>query len=78
MNLELEAYPGELASLRRQVASHGENIANIARWKSQKDVTEILARLNKLYHDLPFDYAGYVLTAIEDIEDIMYKKENTK
>jgi hypothetical protein len=42
---------------------------------TQKDVTDMMERLNKLYHELPFEYAGYVLTAIEDIEDIMYKKE---
>jgi hypothetical protein len=40
VNLELEAYPGELASLRRQAASIDENIANIARWKS-KDVQKV-------------------------------------
>jgi hypothetical protein len=40
VNLELEAYLGELASLRRQVASHDENMANIARWKS-KDIQKV-------------------------------------
>ena len=37
---------------------------------------EILERLNKLYHDLPLEYCGYVLSAIEDIEEIMYREKN--
>lgn len=35
---------------------------------------EILERLTKLYRDLPLEYAGYALTAIHDIEAMMYKK----
>ena len=42
---------------------------------SQDQINLIMSRLDKLFHDLPFEYAGYVLTAIEDIEDILYKKE---
>ena len=36
--------------------------------KNQK----ILDRLDQLYHDLPLEYCGYVLTAINDIEKIIY------
>ncbi len=34
---------------------------------------EILMRLDKLYRDLPTEYCGYVLTAIQDIEAIIYR-----
>lgn len=41
---------------------------------TQQQITDILARLDKLYHDLPFEYAGYALSVITDIEDIFNKK----
>jgi hypothetical protein len=33
-----------------------------------------MERLNKLYHDMPMEYCGVVLSAIYDIEDIMSKR----
>lgn len=36
--------------------------------KNQK----ILDRLDKLYREMPLEYCGYVLTAIQDIERILY------
>lgn len=32
----------------------------------------VLMRLDQLYRDLPIEYAGYALTAIQDIEAILY------
>ena len=34
--------------------------------------SQIIQRLDKLYHDLPLEYAGYALSAIYDIEQILY------
>ena len=34
---------------------------------------KILDRLHELYQDLPIEYCGYVLTAIADIERMMYE-----
>jgi len=35
----------------------------------------VLMRLDRLYRDLPLEYAGYALTAIQDIEAILYAAE---
>lgn len=32
--------------------------------------------IQRLYRDLPLEYAGYVLSAIEDIEAIMYRPKD--
>ena len=42
----------------------------------QNQIELIMARLDKLYRDLPLEYAGYVLTAIQDIESIVYADRN--
>lgn len=34
----------------------------------------ILKRLDELYSDLPLEWSGYALSAINDIEEIIYKK----
>lgn len=36
---------------------------------------QILERLRKLYFDIPLENCGYVLAAIEDIEEILYKQD---
>lgn len=35
----------------------------------------VLMRLDRLYRDLPLEYAGYALSAIQDIEAILYAAE---
>ena len=35
-------------------------------------IDQIMERLDKLYRDIPLEYCGYVLTAIQDIEVILY------
>ena len=39
----------------------------------QDQIDQIMERLDKLYRDIPLEYCGYVLTAIQDIEVILYK-----
>jgi hypothetical protein len=34
---------------------------------------KIIDRLDQLYRDMPLEYRGYVLTAIQDIEEIIYE-----
>ena len=48
---------------------------NDNQWKvaTSQDIEKVYKILDKLYHDLPLEYAGYVLTAIEDIERILGK-----
>jgi hypothetical protein len=41
---------------------------------TDKQLSDIMVRLDKLYHDMPMEHAGVVLSAINDIEDIIYKK----
>ena len=36
----------------------------------------ILNRLHELYHHMPIEYCGYVLTAIYDIEKIIHESYN--
>lgn len=36
----------------------------------------VIERLNKLYHELPIEYCGYAMTAIEDIEAEYYSDPN--
>ena len=36
----------------------------------------VLMRLDRLYRDLPLEYAGYALSAIQDIENILYAANN--
>jgi hypothetical protein len=40
------------------------------------NIEAILQRLDKLYSDLPIEYAVYVLDAIEDIERIAYESKD--
>lgn len=44
-------------------------------WKvmTAYDIDRVYKRLNQLYHDLPLEYTGYALSAIEDIEKIIGK-----
>jgi hypothetical protein len=41
---------------------------------TDQQLSDIMTRLDKLYQDMPLEYAGVVLSAIQDIEDIIYKK----
>lgn len=43
---------------------------------AEDKIQPILDRLDRLYHDLPLEYAGYALTAIHDIEAILYAAEH--
>jgi hypothetical protein len=43
---------------------------------TDQQIDDIIKRLDKLYHDMPMEYAGVVLSAINDIEDILYRKRN--
>ena len=36
----------------------------------------ILQRLDQLYHELPLEYCGYALSAINDIENILHGADN--
>lgn len=38
-------------------------------------IEEIMARLDKLYRDLPLEYCGYALSAIQDIEVIIARED---
>lgn len=38
----------------------------------------VIERLNKLYHELPIEYCGYAMTAIEDIEAEYYSDPNNQ
>lgn len=44
---------------------------------TDKDIDDVIKRLDKLYHDLPMEYCGLALSAIQDVEDILYKRSNT-
>ena len=44
----------------------------------QDQVDQVLNRLDQLYHDLPLEYCGYVLTAIQDIEAILYATSDNR
>jgi hypothetical protein len=48
---------------------------NDANWSVLTDEkrNDIMDILNKLYHDMPLQYAGCVLSAMQDIEEILYK-----
>jgi len=37
-------------------------------------IEQIMARLDKLYRDLPLEYCGYALTAIQDIEELLARE----
>ena len=39
---------------------------------TENQIESILNRLTDLYRDIPLEYCGLVLTAIYDIEDIIY------
>lgn len=51
---------------------------NDANWSvlTDQQLSDIMARLDKLYQDMPLEYVGVVLTAINDIEDILLKRDN--
>ena len=34
---------------------------------------KVIERLLTLYRDLPLEYSGYVMSAVEDLEKIYYK-----
>ena len=48
---------------------------NDANWSvlTDQQLSDIMTRLDKLYHDMPMEYCGIVLSAIKDIEEILYK-----
>ena len=35
----------------------------------------VMQRLLTLYRDLPIEYSGYVISTVEDIEEVYYKDE---
>jgi hypothetical protein len=41
---------------------------------TEDQIKAILNRLADLYRDIPLEYCGLVLTAIEDIEEIIYRE----
>lgn len=43
---------------------------------NEDQIESILNRLSDLYRDIPLEYCGLVLTAIEDIEEIIYCETN--
>lgn len=44
-----------------------------ANWSvlTDQQINDIMERLNKLYHDMPMEYCGIVLSTINDIEYIL-------
>ena len=50
---------------------------NDSNWSvlTDKQIDDIMKRLDKLYHDMPMEYCGIVLSTIQDIEDIIYKRD---
>ena len=40
-------------------------------------IERIMVRLNKLYREIPLESCGYVLSAIQDIEQIAYEDQET-
>ena len=41
---------------------------------TDSEIQEVLDRLDKLYRDLPMEWCGVALSAIQDVEDILYKR----
>jgi hypothetical protein len=42
---------------------------------TEDQINEVLLRLDMLYQDLPVSQSAYVLTAIDDIEDILRRRK---
>ena len=40
-------------------------------------IERVMIRLDKLYRDIPLESCGYVLSAIQDIEQILYEDQET-
>ena len=40
------------------------------------EIEKIMIRLDQLYREIPLESCGYVLTAIQDIEQIVYAADN--